>query len=130
MAKWKGQTMIYISLHRKHKIEQHEFHYKPDVNSGGPKKERSFCFTSDTSRVTLVTKPVIRYEWGKDRLWLRQTEHIHGHFWRIYSVTVNQVIARQVSTNPFIMVKRLIKFSRACCSHVFDISQSSLWPSH
>jgi len=30
----KGQSMIYTSLHRKLKIEQHEPHYKPRVNKG------------------------------------------------------------------------------------------------
>jgi len=39
MAKWKstkGQIKIYITLHRKQKIEQHEPHYKPRANSGAP----------------------------------------------------------------------------------------------
>ena len=32
----KGQTMIYKIIHRKLKIEQHETHYKPLVNTGAP----------------------------------------------------------------------------------------------
>jgi hypothetical protein len=28
--------MIYKTLHRKHKIEQHEHNWKPGVNSGAP----------------------------------------------------------------------------------------------
>ena len=34
MAKQKGQTTIYKTLHRKEKIEQHESQLKPGVNSG------------------------------------------------------------------------------------------------
>ena len=37
--KW---TMIYITLHRNIKIEQHEPHSKPDVNSGPPRKVKQF----------------------------------------------------------------------------------------
>jgi hypothetical protein len=33
----KGQTMIYKTLHRKEKTEQHKPHYKPGVNLGAPK---------------------------------------------------------------------------------------------
>jgi hypothetical protein len=39
MAKEKdteGQTMIYKTLHRKLKIEQHEPHWKPMMDSGAP----------------------------------------------------------------------------------------------
>ena len=32
----KGQTMIYKTLHKKLKIEQHKPHLKLGVNSGGP----------------------------------------------------------------------------------------------
>jgi hypothetical protein len=32
----KGRTMIYKTLHRKLKIEQHEPYKKPGVNSGAP----------------------------------------------------------------------------------------------
>jgi len=32
----KDKTMIYKTLHRKLKIEQHESHYKSGVNSGAP----------------------------------------------------------------------------------------------
>jgi hypothetical protein len=31
------------------------------------RKMTSYCFTSGTSRVTLVIKPAISHEWGKDR---------------------------------------------------------------
>ena len=43
------------------KIEQHEPHLKPGVNSSAPE---SSCCPSDIRRVTLVTKPVKRHEWG------------------------------------------------------------------
>ena len=33
---------------------------------------------------------LLLYEWGKDRMWLQQTKHIHGHLWHRYSVTVNR----------------------------------------
>ena len=37
----------------------------------------SSCSTCGIRRVTLVTNPVIRHEWGNTGLWLRQTENIH-----------------------------------------------------
>jgi len=37
----------------------------------------SFCSTYGTRRVTLVTNPVMNEE--RTGLWIRQTEHIHGH---------------------------------------------------
>ena len=52
----------------------------------------SSCSTSVTRRVNPVTNPVISHEWGKDRKCLRQVEHIHGHLWHIYSITVHQVM--------------------------------------
>ena len=52
----------------------------------------SSCSTSDTRRVNLVTNPVISHEWGRTRKCLRQVEHIRGHVWHIYSLTVNQVM--------------------------------------
>jgi hypothetical protein len=36
MAKRKGQILIYKISHRKIKIEQHEPHQKPRLNSGAP----------------------------------------------------------------------------------------------
>jgi hypothetical protein len=35
----KGQTMIYKTLHRKPKIEQHIPHQEPMVNTGAPEEE-------------------------------------------------------------------------------------------
>jgi hypothetical protein len=52
----------------------------------------SSCSTSGTRRVNLVTSPVISHEWGKNREGLRQVEHIRGHLWHRYSITVNQVM--------------------------------------
>jgi hypothetical protein len=49
------------------------------------------CSTSDTRCVNLVTNPVISREWGKDRKCLRQVEHIRGHLWHRYSITVASV---------------------------------------
>jgi len=36
MTKKKGQTAIYKIIHRKIKIEQHETHFKPGVNTDTP----------------------------------------------------------------------------------------------
>ena len=69
MTRWsraKGQTAIYKTLHRKRKIVQH----KPTKNRGWLRCSgwvSSSCSTSGTRRVTLVTNPVISYEWGKDQ---------------------------------------------------------------
>ena len=59
IAKGKGQTMIYKTLHRK----------LAPLNTGGELmcfgRLSSSCLTSDTRRVTLVTNPVINYWLGK-----------------------------------------------------------------
>jgi hypothetical protein len=53
----------------------------------------SSCSTKGIRRVNLVTNPVISREWG----WcFRQMEHIHGHLWHRYSITVNQVMVATV----------------------------------
>jgi len=38
-------------------------------------------FPGDVPRVNLVANPVISHEWGKNRVCLRQVEHIRGHLW-------------------------------------------------
>jgi hypothetical protein len=55
----------------------------------------SSCSTSDTRRVNLVTKRVIRHEWRTGKC-LPQVEHIHSHLWHRYSITVNQVMVATV----------------------------------
>ena len=63
----KGQRMIYKTLHRKIKIEQHE--HEPDWNRGELRcsgRVSSSCSTSSTLCVTVVTNPVINHEWGQD----------------------------------------------------------------
>ena len=58
--------MIYKTLHKKQKIEQHEPHRKkPMVNSVLRKDKQYTCSTSGISRDTLVKNPLICYEWGK-----------------------------------------------------------------
>ena len=47
--------------------------------------------TFDIGRVTLVTNSVISHKWGKDRIVNTTSEHIRGHLWYWYPVTVNQV---------------------------------------
>jgi len=61
----------------------------------------SSCSTSDTFRVNLVTNPVISHERGKDQKCLRQVEHIHGHLWHRYFITVNQVIVATVKLSKW-----------------------------
>ena len=40
MIQWtKGQTIVYKTLHRKPKIEQHIPHQEPMVNTGAPEEE-------------------------------------------------------------------------------------------
>ena len=68
----------------------------------------SSCSTICTSRVNLVTYPVIRREWGKDRevlttsgrVWRyqrsNQNPYIRGHLWHRYSIAVNQVMVETV----------------------------------
>ena len=68
----KWQTMIYKTLHRKLKIEQHE----PTKNRGeleySGSVSRSYSI-SGTRCVTHVTNPLISHEWEKTVLWLRLT---------------------------------------------------------
>jgi hypothetical protein len=39
--------------------------------------------------------------WFRTRLWLRQTEHIHGHLWHRYSPTINQVMVATVKLSTW-----------------------------
>jgi hypothetical protein len=56
-----GQTMIYRTLHRKLKTEQHETHkHRSEIGYSG--RVSSSCFNSGTRRVTLVTKLEINHE--------------------------------------------------------------------
>ena len=61
-----------------------------------PRKVSSSCSTSCTRRVNLVTNPVISSEWVITGKCLRQVEHLHGHLWHRYSITVNQVMVPTV----------------------------------
>jgi hypothetical protein len=56
----------------------------------------SSCSTSDTRRVNLVPNPVICMNEESNRKCLRQVEHIRGHLWHRYSITVNQVVVATV----------------------------------
>jgi hypothetical protein len=49
----------------------------------------SSCSTCGTHRVTLATKLGTSHKWTI--LWLRRTEHICGHLWHRFSVTVISV---------------------------------------
>jgi len=52
----------------------------------------SSCSTSGIHRVTFVTNPVARHEWGRTGFRLRQTDDIPSHLWHWYSVTANQMM--------------------------------------
>jgi hypothetical protein len=63
----KGQMMIYKTLHRKLKIEQH----KPYKNRGWTRvlrKGNQFLLHIWDHHATLVTDRVISHEWGEDRI--------------------------------------------------------------
>ena len=51
----------------------------------------SSCSTSGTHRGTLVTNHVKNHEW---RTWLslRQTKHIRGHLWQIFTTSVKMSV--------------------------------------
>ena len=49
----------------------------------------SYSISGTRRRVNLVTNPVISHEWGKNREAFTTSEHIRGHLWHRYSITVN-----------------------------------------
>jgi hypothetical protein len=51
------------------------------VNAGAPNGISSSCSTCGACWVTLVTNPMVRPEWGKDRI----VEHVCGHVWDRYA---------------------------------------------
>ena len=62
----KGQTTIYEQTYKlKYRVKRNLLKTGGELRCSG--KVSSSCSTSDTSRVNLVTKPVISHEWGKDR---------------------------------------------------------------
>ena len=75
--------------------------WKPQKIRGGggdwcSGKVSSSCPTRGIYHLTLFKNRVASHEWGKSRFWLRQTEHIRGHLWHRYSVTVNHVMATTI----------------------------------
>ena len=81
---------------------KHTSQAKDRVTGTPPKTgDERRCSESDTSRVNLVTNPVISHKWGKEWECLQQVEHTRGHLWHRYSITVNQVMVAAVkrSTN-------------------------------
>ena len=62
-SKEKGQTLRYKVIQSKLKIDQHETHWKPGVNSGAPGR-----YTVPAPHITLVTNLVISHQRGKDRI--------------------------------------------------------------
>jgi hypothetical protein len=70
-------------------------------------KPRSAFLTSTEScqlyyvHVVHMIYPVINYDEERTELWLRQTEHIRGHLWHIYSITVIQVMAVTVKLSKW-----------------------------
>jgi hypothetical protein len=59
----KGQTMIEETLRRKLKIEQHETHYKPGVNSNVPVGYAVPAPLVTPSRVLLNDRPIWKLCW-------------------------------------------------------------------
>jgi hypothetical protein len=58
-------------------------------------KVGSYCTTSGTRRITLVTIPMLKHEWGKNRIVITT----NGHLWYRYPVTVDQVVLAYVILN-------------------------------
>ena len=82
--------MIYKTLQRKLKIEHHEPHYKPEMNTNALEGKAVPC-----PLVAFVMQLLQQTRWYvmndvRTGLWLRQTEHNGGHLWHKYSVMVNK----------------------------------------
>jgi len=60
-----SESIIYITLHRKLKIEHHESH-KHMMWTQVLGKGKQFLLHMWHRRVTIVTNPVTSHEWGKD----------------------------------------------------------------
>jgi hypothetical protein len=81
MSTWKmtnGQIMIYKDYGKFKRST-----IKTGVNSGGRA-------SSGTRHVALVSSRMLRNDEERNGLWLWQSEHIHGHLWHSYTVTINQ----------------------------------------
>jgi hypothetical protein len=96
MVKWKKGKMINndqqnITHKAKHRVLRTPV--KTEVELRWSRRVGSLCSTSDICRVTLVTNPMISHEWGKNR----KVEHICGHLWHRYFVTVKRVMVVTVN---------------------------------
>jgi hypothetical protein len=80
---------------------KHTHKTKDRVTLTPPKSVNSFCSTSDTRRVNIVTHPVISHEWGNDREmftesgsypWSFVTQIFHSTLWtyHLYVATFQQ----------------------------------------
>ena len=60
--------------------------------------------------------------------WLRQVEHIHGHMWHRYSITVNQVMVATVKKINYLLKVKfiLINLILSSCSSFSSLRISSL----
>jgi hypothetical protein len=88
--------MIYKTLQRKIKIEQHEPHKKTVCELLCNRRVNSSCSTIGTCCVTVVKNQVVRQEWGKDLIttkeaypwWFVTKIPSHGYWWQRYQVMV------------------------------------------
>jgi len=61
----------------------------------------SSCYMYGIRRGTLVTYPLISHKWEKDWIMIPETEHIRGHLWHRYSVSVNLVLVETVKLSKW-----------------------------
>ena len=88
--------------------------------SGRVRSSWSIC---GTRRFTLVTNQLIVINEKITRLWLRQTEHIRGHLWHRYSVTVDNVMFASVKLSEWRLSNGSDQLNDtysiySCCWHV------------
>jgi hypothetical protein len=79
--------IIWITPQRKQKIEKKEASLQIRGELSWSGKISSSCSTSGTAPVVLL-------------LWLRPTEHNHGHLWHRYSVAVRKTFEVMTITEP------------------------------
>jgi ABC-type uncharacterized transport system permease subunit len=93
------RTMMYKKLYTKLKIEQHVHQSCYSCfKLGDMSKDRA-----TRASVVLLLFQTQWYVMNEERfgLWLQQVEHIHGHLWQKYSVTVNQVMMATIKLSKW-----------------------------
>jgi hypothetical protein len=93
------RTMMYKKLYTKLKIEQHVHQSCYSCfKLGDMSKDRA-----TRPSIVLLSFQTQWYVMNEERfgLWLQQVEHIHGHLWQKYSVTVNQVMMATITLSKW-----------------------------